>query len=80
MMGNDLRNLAPEMKAILTAKEVVAVDQDPLGRQGWRVAQTKDFCGAHDIWMKPLRGGDVAVVLWNRGVCGTHSMLSVGRC
>ena len=31
--GNDLRNLAPEMKAILTAPEVIAVDQDVLGRQ-----------------------------------------------
>ena len=28
LMGNDLRNLAPEMKAILTAEEVVAVDQE----------------------------------------------------
>ena len=41
LMGNDLRKLAPEMKAILTNAEVVAVDQDPLGKQGWRVAQTK---------------------------------------
>ena len=39
LMGNDLRNLAPEMKAILLAKEVIAVDQDVAGRQGWRVDQ-----------------------------------------
>ena len=31
----------------------------------------------HDIWMKPLAGDDVAVVLWNRGVCGTHSLLTL---
>lgn len=80
LMGNDLRNIAPEMKAVLTAAEVVAVDQDPLGKQGWRVAQVKrstDFCGAHDVWMKPLAGGDLAVVLWNRGICGTHRELAV---
>ena len=77
LMGNDLRNLDPKMKEILTAKEVIAVDQDVLGKQGYRVYQSKDFCGAHDVWMKPLSGGDIAVALWNRGVCGTHSMLTL---
>ena len=81
LMGNDLRNLAPEMKAILTAKEVVAIDQDPLGKQGWRVAQKKRtnewVCDAYDAWMKPLAGGDLAVVLWHRGTCGTHRQLAV---
>ena len=77
LMGNDLRLLDPEMKAILQAKEVIAVDQDPLGKQGYRVAQDKNFCDAYDAWMKPLAGGDIAVVLWNRGICGTHRQLSV---
>ena len=36
LMGNDLRNLDPKMKQILTAKEVIAVDQDILGKQGKR--------------------------------------------
>ena len=82
MMGNDLRKLAPEMKAVLLAKEVIAVDQDPLGKQGRRVEQVKvgpsyaGLCDAHDTWARPLAGGDVAVVLWNRGVCGTPSLLS----
>ena len=53
------------------------VDQDVLGKQGYRVYQSKDFCGAHDIWMKPLQHGDIAVALWNRGVCGTHSLLTL---
>jgi hypothetical protein len=76
MMGNDLRNLDPAMKAILLAKEVIAVDQDLKGVQGQRVAQDKSQCGAHDVWVKPLAGGDLAVVLWNRGFCGSHSKLS----
>jgi alpha-galactosidase len=37
MAGNDLRNMSPETREILTNKEVIAVDQDPLGRQGERV-------------------------------------------
>ena len=32
--GNDLRHMNPEIRDILTNKEVIAVDQDPLGRQG----------------------------------------------
>lgn len=76
LMGNDLRNLDPQMKAILLAKEVIAVDQDVDGRQGWRVAKDTGFCTAHDIWMRPLSGGDVAVVMWNRGICGVHRILS----
>ena len=55
---------------------MIGVDQDPLGKQGYRVFQEKDFCGAHDVWKRDLQGGDVAVALWNRGVCGTHSLLS----
>lgn len=66
LMGNDLRNLAPEMKNILLAEEVIAVDQDKLGRQGWRVLQTNEFCTKHEVWMKPLYGGDISVVLWVR--------------
>ena len=34
MLGNDVRTLKPEIHEILTNKEVIAVNQDPLGRQG----------------------------------------------
>eukprot|EP01051_Picozoa_sp_SAG22_P014406 SAG22_NODE_1745_length_3666_cov_1.403140_6_plen_157_part_00 len=76
MMGNDLRALDPKLKAVLTNTEVIAVDQDRLGKQGYRVLQDKGFCSAHDVWLKPLAGGELAVALWNRGVCGTHLPLS----
>ena len=36
--GNDLRDMRPEIHDILTNKEVMAVDQDPLGREGERVS------------------------------------------
>ena len=39
--GNDLRNMRPEIHDILTNKEVIAVDQDALGRQGERVAKER---------------------------------------
>jgi alpha-N-acetylgalactosaminidase len=78
LMGNDLRNLAPEMKSILLAPEVIEVDQDPLGRQGWRVAQDlTNHCTAYDIWMRPLAGGDIGVVIWNRGDCGAQHAITL---
>ena len=52
-----------------------ALGRDPLGTQGWRVAHEKTFCFEHDIWMKPCAGGDVAVLIWFRGVCGNHQEL-----
>ncbi|WP_266172062.1 glycoside hydrolase family 27 protein [Dyella subtropica] len=62
MAGNDLAAMTPEIKAILTNKEVIAVDQDPLGIQARRVAKHGDF----EVWARPLQGGGRAVVLLNR--------------
>ncbi len=61
--GNDLRNMTPEIHDILTNKEVIAIDQDPLGRQGRRVWKDGDL----EVWGKQLKNGDRAVILLNRG-------------
>jgi alpha-galactosidase len=64
--GNDLRNMTPDIHDILTNKEVIAIDQDPLGRQGRRVWKDGDF----EVWSKQLQDGDRAVILLNRGSSG----------
>jgi alpha-galactosidase len=61
--GNDLRNMTPEIRDILTNKEVIAVDQDPLGREGRRVWEEGDG----EIWSKEMQDGSRAVALLNRG-------------
>jgi alpha-galactosidase len=63
MAGNDLRAMSAETRDILTNREVIAVDQDPLGMQGRKVRDD----GALEVWMKPLAGGARAVILFNRG-------------
>src|SRR5438874_4510757 len=61
--GNDLRTMTAEIHDILTNKEVIAVDQDPLGREGRRVAKDGDL----EVWAKQMQDGGRAVVLLNRG-------------
>ncbi len=62
LAGNDLSKMNATTKSILMNKDVIAVDQDPLGIQGDRVSATGPF----EIWMKPLQGGAKAVALFNR--------------
>lgn len=61
--GNDLRSMNQTTKEILTAPEVIAINQDELGVQGKRVTSYgKDF----QVWYKILSGENVrAVALFN---------------
>ncbi len=61
--GNDVRSMTPEIKEILTNAEVIAVNQDKLGREGQRVAKNGDL----EVWAKTLNDGSRAVMLFNRG-------------
>jgi alpha-galactosidase len=63
LAGNDLRSMSPEILAILTNRDVIAVNQDTLGKQGRRVWQS----GEQEVWTRSLSGGDVAVAIFNRG-------------
>ena len=61
--GNDLSKMDADTRRILTNTDVIAVDQDPLGEQGRRIWKQGDL----EIWARALKGGDRAVVLFNRG-------------
>jgi alpha-galactosidase len=63
LAGNDLRNVKPEILNILKNREVIAIDQDPLGRQGRRLRADGDV----EIWTRPLSGGGLAIGVFNRG-------------
>jgi alpha-galactosidase len=62
LAGNDLSQMPAETASILTNRDVIAIDQDPLGKQGDRVSAV----GPVEIWSKPLQGGAKAVALFNR--------------
>jgi alpha-galactosidase len=61
--GNDIAQMSDATRSILLNREVIAVDQDSLGRAGHRVR--KD--GPLEVWARPLADGGRAVVLFNRG-------------
>lgn len=62
MSGNDLRSMDKETIEILTNKEAIAVNQDPLGNQARRFMDM----GEYEIWAKELDGGEAAVCFMNR--------------
>ena len=59
----DLRTMDAATKAILTNREAIAVNQDPLGVPAWKAHKLADL----EVWQKPLAGGDWALGLLNRG-------------
>jgi alpha-galactosidase len=62
LAGNDLAKMTPETVAILTNRDVIAVDQDKAGIQGDRIYAE----GPIEVWSKPLADGSKAVGIFNR--------------
>lgn len=62
ILGNDVRNMSQETKDILMNTEVIAVNQDKEGIQGFRHLVEDGL----EIWFKPLEKGDWAFGILNR--------------
>lgn len=63
MAGCDLRTMDETTREIMTNPEVIALDQDPLGKQGIRVTADE----GREVWKKPLQNNELGVGLFNRG-------------
>jgi alpha-galactosidase len=74
MIGCDIRTMTPDTAALLANCEVLAVNQDPLGRPARRA---KRFGGC-EAWSKPLADGALAVALINRGSSGQDVRITAG--
>jgi alpha-galactosidase len=61
MAGNDVRQMPDEVRKILTQKEVIAIDQDRLGKQGYQFMEHP----GKEIWVKELSDGNWAVCFFN---------------
>lgn len=62
ILGNDIRNMSKETADIILNKEMIAIDQDPLGVQGLRYRVESGI----EYWLKPLENGDWAFTILNR--------------
>ena len=62
IMGNDVRNITKGGREILLNAEAIAVNQDRLGLQGFRISPA----GATEVWARNISGDAVAVALFNK--------------
>ena len=82
LIGCDMTKLDDFTLGLLTNDEVLAVDQDPLGKQASRISKK----GELEVWAKELRDGSKAVGLFNRGkekaeVSAAFNQLGIkGKC
>jgi len=63
MAGNDLTAMTEQVRQVLTSPEVIAVNQDVRGIQGYKVYDDGD----REVYNKPLADGTTAVLLLNKG-------------
>ena len=67
MMGNDLRSIGDEFKVLLQNKEIIDIDQDPMGKQGGVIYHG----GTEVIYMRELSmNNSVAIVFQNKATEG----------
>lgn len=80
LLSTDLSALTPAELGIVSNRDIIAVDQDPLGRQGKIVDRGKSW----DVLSRPLANGDYAVVLFNKAdhaqtITTTPGAIGVGQ-
>lgn len=80
IMSNDLRHISPQAKSLLQDKDVIAINQDPLGKQGYRLRKENSI----EVWERPLSNLSWAVAIMNLEEIGgpcyyTITVASLGR-
>ncbi|BFZ14880.1 hypothetical protein BsWGS_17919 [Bradybaena similaris] len=72
LMSLDLRNVDPTIKQLLLNKNIIAINQDPLGNQAVRLFEVP---GSVSVWIKKLaRPGSFAVGILNKDNQGTPTV------
>jgi alpha-galactosidase len=61
LAANDVTTMNDHTKAVLLNKQVIAINQDPLGVPGWRVKKLDQI----EVWKRPLKNGDIAAAFVN---------------
>lgn len=68
ILGNDLRAMPESVRKIIGRREVIAINQDPLGVQALRFYNQ----GQVELWVKPMANDEWAFMILNRGEAPLH--------
>ncbi|MBN3299749.1 AGAL galactosidase, partial [Amia calva] len=66
LMSNDLRDIDQRSTELLQNRRVIAINQDPLGKQGYQTSKFDNF----EVWERPLSGSRLALAVMNRQEIG----------
>jgi alpha-galactosidase len=72
MAGNDLRTMRDDVRDVLCAREVIALDQDAAGEQARRLSRERDV----ELWCRRTRGGEVIVAALNHAAVSREAVIS----
>lgn len=62
--GNDIRKMSVATKSVVTNQDIIDVNQDKLGIQGF----VYSFIDSVETWVKPLSNNEVAICFLNRAI------------
>lgn len=74
VLGNDLRKITDEVLKIVTNRDLIAINQDPLGKQAKRIIK-----GSVDVLVKPLADKSIAVCVFNKRKSEVDYKLSMDK-
>ena len=74
VLGNDLRKISKPVLDMVTNRDLIAIDQDALGKQAKRIRS-----GLVDVLAKPLADGGVAVCFFNKSKLTQKRRLDVAK-
>ena len=72
ILGTDVRKMKPSHLTMLLNEDIIAINQDRLGRMGIRLGGASASNNVTQVWFRPLANGDVAVALYNAGPASAH--------
>ena len=72
ILGTDIRKMKPSHLALLLNKDVLAINQDSLGKAGIRLGGIAASNNETQVWIRPLANGDVAIALYHAGLPSQH--------
>lgn len=77
IIGCDIRSMSEETKKILMNREIIAINQDPEGRQPFLIKGVHDLYDVKAyVWAKLLSNGDYAVGMFNLEDTAAHMSFS----